>query len=196
MLVHWTKTLVILTHISSLLLFVHATSTDRDPTLDHEYDFIIVGGGTAGLTVADRITQAFPNRQSLMSLHSLHQLSKFVSRAGTVLVVEYGQIANSTPGEFEPPGSPPVAPNFTYQSLPISALNNRSASLVLGKTLGGSSAINGQFFDRGSRYDYDQWAALNAGSDGGIKWDWEGLLPYFRKASFPAWVPDNSRYKC
>lgn len=181
----WTRLLVTLAHINSVQLSVYATSTHRFSDLKDEYDFIIAGGGTAGLTVADRLTQAFPNRQYHEPILPIHRLIVFTSRAGTVLVVEYGEIASSTPGEFEPPESPPIAPSFTYSSLPIAGLNNRSASLVLGKTLGGSSAINGQFFDRGSRHDYDQWAALNADSDDGIKWDWEGLLPYFRKASYP-----------
>ncbi|CAN8100226.1 unnamed protein product [Discula destructiva] len=144
-----------------LLFFLAQASLTLQQPKD-EYDFIIAGGGTAGLTVADRLTQAFPNR--------------------TVLVVEYGEIANSTPGLFEPPGSATDAPTFVYESQPITALNGRTVSVPLGKTLGGSSAVNGQFFDRGSRQDYDQWAAINPGSTNGIRWDWNGLLPYFQKS--------------
>lgn len=103
--------------------------------------------------------------------------------------MEQGDVATSTPGEFEPPASPPVAPIFDYASLPVPAFNNRTATLHLGKTLGGSSAVNGQFFDRGSRHDYDQWAALNEGSDGGINWGWDGLWPYFKKVGSSSYLP-------
>ncbi|KAK9778159.1 putative Glucose-methanol-choline oxidoreductase N-terminal domain-containing protein [Seiridium cardinale] len=124
------------------------------------YDFVIVGGGTAGLTVADRLTEALPNR--------------------TVLVIEYGEIED-TPAYFEPPGTPQFATQFNYTSPPIAALNNRTVNISVGQTVGGSSATNDQVFDRGSRYDYDQWAVLN-GETADIKWDWDGLFPYFKKS--------------
>ncbi|RYO90990.1 hypothetical protein DL763_005161 [Monosporascus cannonballus] len=130
--------------------------------LRKSYDFIIAGAGTTGLTVADRLSAAFPDR--------------------SVLVVEYGDF-DETPGTFDPPGGPPRAPTFEY--LPaVPGINNRTALLWVGKTVGGSSAVNGQFFDRGSRHDYDEWQALaSPSSQNGIKWDWEGLLPYFKKKS-------------
>lgn len=48
-------------------------------------------------------------------------------------------------------------------------------------TVGGSSAVNGQFFDRGSRFDYDDWAKI--GELGEERWDWEGISPFFKKVS-------------
>ena len=55
--------------------------------------------------------------------------------------------------------------------------------MFAGKVVGGSSAVNGQFFDRGSPADYAAWTA--AGSPefdaSGIKWDWDGLFPFFKK---------------
>ncbi|KAK8880077.1 Oxygen-dependent choline dehydrogenase [Apiospora arundinis] len=132
--------------------------------LRKEYDFIIAGGGTAGLTVADRLTAAFPNRN--------------------VLVVEYGDI-EPTPGYFDPPGSPPLATVRNY-SVPVPTLNNRTAELTVGMTVGGSSAVNGQFFDRASRVDYDDWDLLAgdepSGGDAHARWDWDSLFPYFRKS--------------
>ncbi|RYP63255.1 hypothetical protein DL769_007018 [Monosporascus sp. CRB-8-3] len=130
--------------------------------LRKSYDFVVAGAGTTGLTVADRLSAAFPNR--------------------TVLVVEYGDF-DETPGTFDPPGSPPRAPTFFY-SPAVPGLNNRTAILWVGRTVGGSSAVNGQVFDRGSRHDYDDWQALSSpSSPNGIKWDWDGLLPYFKKKS-------------
>ncbi|RYO96713.1 hypothetical protein DL765_011513 [Monosporascus sp. GIB2] len=130
--------------------------------LRESYDFIIAGGGTTGLTVADRLSAAFPDR--------------------SVLVVEYGDFAE-TPGVFDPPGSPPLPPTFAYSPV-VPGINNRTALLWVGKAVGGSSTVNGQVFDRGSRHDYDDWQALASPSpQNGIKWDWEGLLPYFKKKS-------------
>ncbi|RYP73110.1 hypothetical protein DL770_007834 [Monosporascus sp. CRB-9-2] len=130
--------------------------------LRESYDFIIAGAGTTGLTVADRLSAAFPDR--------------------TVLVVEYGDF-DETPGTFDPPGGPPPAPTFGYSPV-VPGLNNRTAALWVGRTVGGSSAVNGQLFDRGCRHDYDDWQALaSPSSQNGIKWDWDGLLPYFRKKS-------------
>lgn len=53
-------------------------------------------------------------------------------------------------------------------------------------TVGGSSAVNGQFFDRGSRFDYDDWAGIGSPEFDGSEetWDWDGILPFFKKVSF------------
>ncbi|KAK8085885.1 hypothetical protein PG997_007156 [Apiospora hydei] len=133
----------------------------RQSELRDEYDFIIAGGGTAGLTVADRLTEAFPDLN--------------------VLVVEYGAI-EATPGFFDPPGSPPLATVMNY-SVPVPTLNGRLADLRIGMTVGGGTAVNGQFFDRASRHDYDDWERLaGEDADGGTRWDWDALLPYFKKS--------------
>ncbi|KAK8115455.1 hypothetical protein PG984_011957 [Apiospora sp. TS-2023a] len=161
-------TLGLIFKAAALIVIVSANAhrfKTHQAELKDEYAFIIAGGGTAGLTVADRLTEAFPDLN--------------------VLVVEYGDI-ESTPGFFEPPGSPPGASNFSY-AVPVPTLNNRSAELWIGATVGGGSAINGQFFDRASRHDYDDWDRLaghplgNDGSDG-ARWDWESLLPYSKKS--------------
>jgi len=96
-------------------------------------------------------------------------------------VVEYGKI-EETPGFFDPPGTPPLATAMTY-SVPVPTLNNRTAELTIGMTVGGSSAVNGQFFDRASRHDYDDWDRLAGEPSGGVeaRWDWDSLLPYFKK---------------
>jgi choline dehydrogenase-like flavoprotein len=51
-------------------------------------------------------------------------------------------------------------------------------------TVGGSSAVNGQFFDRGSKHDYNDWSAIGSPEfdDSGDKWNWEGIFPYFKKS--------------
>ncbi|EAQ92920.1 hypothetical protein CHGG_01155 [Chaetomium globosum CBS 148.51] len=134
------------------------------------YDFVIAGGGTSGLTVADRLTEAFPDK--------------------TVLVVEYGEVENAR-GIFDPPmtiwgGSSNAASGWLLNSTPSPELNNATALVMVGKVVGGSSAINGQFFDRGSRFDYDAWDRLQGGSPEsrmkGINWSWDGIYPFFRKS--------------
>ncbi|KAM7212418.1 GMC oxidoreductase [Rhypophila decipiens] len=127
------------------------------------YDFIILGGGTSGLTVGDRLSEAFP--------------------AKTVLVVEYGDIEYA-PGSFDPPvnwqQSGASVSRWAFNSLPNPAMNNKTAFVAQGQVVGGSSAANGQFFDRGSRHDYDAWAEV--GGDEFRKWNWNGIYPFFKKS--------------
>ena len=104
---------------------------------------------------------------------------------GTVLVVEYGEIRYA-PGVNDPPASGTSASmTFGYESLPIPGLNNRRGSVAVGKVVGGSSAVNGQFFDRGSKHDYNSWKSVGSPDfdNDEDKWDWNGISPFFRKVS-------------
>lgn len=67
---------------------------------------------------------------------------------------------------------------FNITSVPQPELNNRTVSVLLGKAVGGSSAVNGMQAFRGSKVEYDLWAKLGGN---GSTWDWDGLLPYFRR---------------
>jgi choline dehydrogenase-like flavoprotein len=129
----------------------HAQILTRSDDLKAEYDYIIVGGGTSGLTVGDRLTED----------------GKY-----TVLVVEYGYFDNllrrGTDGGRE----------FNITSQPAPALNNRTFPVLVGCVVGGSSTINGQVFLRGTREEYDSWKELGGANS---SWDWNGLLPYFKK---------------
>ncbi|KAF2461190.1 glucose-methanol-choline oxidoreductase [Lineolata rhizophorae] len=126
--------------------------------VDNKYDYIIVGGGTAGLTVADRLTE---------------------DESKSVLVVEFGDIVDDDP-ELKMPqkGNPfPTQYMFNISSVPQTALNSRVGTVQISAIAGGGSAINAMFHDRGSVADYDAWVEL--GNDG---WGWNDLLPYFKKA--------------
>ncbi|KAL2754836.1 hypothetical protein ACRALDRAFT_211543 [Sodiomyces alcalophilus JCM 7366] len=122
-------------------------------SLQPSYDYIVVGGGTSGLTVANRLK--------------------------SVLVVEYGDFADTI--DVTVPFLTTYdqsARLYDMVSVPQVHLGNRTADLRIGNVVGGSSAVNGMAWDRGSAQDYDSWAAL-----GNPGWDWDALLPYFRKSS-------------
>jgi choline dehydrogenase-like flavoprotein len=93
-------------------------------------------------------------------------------------LVEYGRLAQDD--SFMPLYNTP-APEFLYNltSVPQTNVNNRTFPVANGAVVGGGSAVNGQFFDRGSAEDYNNWAKFPG--NGG--WDWEGLYPYFKKGS-------------
>jgi choline dehydrogenase len=136
-------------------LFLHG----RD--VDEQYDYIIVGGGTAGLTVADRLTEDGKN---------------------TVLVVEYGQLSNSASirtvqGGFM--GMSDASLLYNIESVPQTNLQNRTIAVLAGKVVGGSSAVNAMMTIRAAAADYSRWGSFFSDAS---HWSWDGLLPYFKRA--------------
>ncbi|KAK8066654.1 GMC oxidoreductase [Apiospora hydei] len=129
------------------------------------YDYVIVGGGTSGLTVADRLTE---------------------DGKVTVLVIENGPLPDSDDvtevrGGFGGFSSPYF---YRIQSAPQPELHNSSYPVLVGNAVGGSSAVNAMMTVRGTSEDYDRWSLLYRGGGSGrtSPWGWDGLLPYFRKA--------------
>ncbi|KAF5011439.1 hypothetical protein FDECE_2459 [Fusarium decemcellulare] len=126
--------------------------------LQKAYDYVVVGGGASGLTVANRLTE---------------------NPAVTVLVVEAGDFdANedfvTIPGLAGGAVGTKYDWNLTYVA--SESLNGRNVSIPQGKVVGGSTKLNRMVFDRGSASDYDRWAEL-----GNKGWDWNTLLPFFKK---------------
>jgi choline dehydrogenase-like flavoprotein len=70
---------------------------------------------------------------------------------------------------------------FNITSQPNPELNGRSFSVGIGCAVGGSSCVNGQVMLRGTREEYDAWEEL--GGPGSSTWNWDGLLPYFKKVT-------------
>ncbi len=122
------------------------------------YDYIIVGAGSAGSVLAARLTE---------------------NPRVTVLLLEAGP-KDTNPWIHIPIGVAKTirnkSVNWLYSTRPDSATSNRAIPLPRGKVLGGSSSINGHVVTRGQPEDYDAWAA-----EGNPGWDFESLLPYFRK---------------
>ncbi|KAI9891956.1 MAG: hypothetical protein M1814_002150 [Vezdaea aestivalis] len=136
----------------------YVRTVSREVAQNQTYDFIIVGGGTSGLTVADRLTE---NPQT------------------TVLVIEYGPLDNGEPA-VQVPGLLNLTSSpyfFDLKSAPQAGLNNGSFMVPAAAVVGGGTIVNGMFFDRGSAADYNAWTELGA-----VGWGWTDLLPYFIKS--------------
>ncbi|MCF4165637.1 choline dehydrogenase [Zavarzinia compransoris] len=129
-----------------------------------EFDYVIVGGGSAGCVLANRLSADSRNRVCLIEAGS---------GKSSILVKWPGMFGMNMLNHRH---------NWAFNSLPNPATGGRSHFLPRGKGLGGSSAINAMVYIRGDASDYDTWA--QAGNRG---WAYDDVLPYFRKAE------DNSR---
>jgi len=137
---------------------------------EESFDYVIVGAGSAGCVLADRLTQ---------------------DGAYTVLVLEYGGSDHSLYIQMPAALSIPMNMdkyNWGYHTEPEPGLGGRRLHTPRGKVLGGSSSINGMVFARGNPQDFERWQ-----EEGAAGWGYRHVLPYFRRAEHRAEGADEYR---
>jgi len=123
-----------------------------------DYDYIIVGAGSAGCVLANRLTADGRHTALLLEAgppDNYPWIHVPIGYAKTMFHTRY---------------------NWCFYTEPDPGMNGRKIYWPRGKTLGGSSAINGLIYVRGQREDYDRWAA-----EGNVGWSYDEVLPYFKR---------------
>ena len=128
-------------------------------TLADEYDYIIIGAGSAGCVLANRLSASGSNRVLLIEAGPLDRNPWIHVPLG------YGKLFND------------ATVNWRYKTEPQRELHGRQILQPRGKVVGGSSSINGLVYVRGQRNDFDHWRDL--GNEG---WGWNDVLPYFKRS--------------
>ncbi|MFN3209357.1 MAG: GMC family oxidoreductase [Roseovarius sp.] len=124
-----------------------------------EYDFIVVGAGSAGCVLANRLSES--GRHSVLLLEAGGSDLNF----WIWMPIGYGKT-------FYRPGV-----NWMYRTEPDPNTNGRVSYWPRGKVMGGSSSINAMVYVRGQPEDFEEWKAM-----GNPGWGWDDVLPYFRKS--------------
>ncbi len=137
-----------------------------------EYDFVIVGGGSAGSALANRLSADPGNRVLVLEAGRKDSLWDVFVHMPAALTIPIGS-------RFY---------DWKYESEPEPWMGGRRVYHARGKLLGGSSSINGMIFQRGNPLDYERWAA----DEGMGSWDYAHCLPYFKRMeNCTAAAPDD-----
>ena len=124
-----------------------------------EFDYVIVGGGSAGCVLASRLSEDPEVTVCLLEAGPADKSVLIHCPAGLAVLAKNG------------------AANWAFQTVPQPGLNGRRGYQPRGKVLGGSSSVNAMIYLRGQPRDYDDWAA-----QGNAGWSWAEVLPYFKRA--------------
>ena len=136
----------------------------------NEFDYIVVGAGSSGCVLANRLSADSQNR---------------------VLLIEAGGSDRSLFVQMPTALAYPMASkrfNWGYDSDPEPALDGRKISCPRGKGLGGSSSINGMVYVRGNAHDFEEWE-----QQGATGWGYRDCLPYFKRAE--SWIHGADEYR-
>lgn len=132
-------------------------------------DYVIVGAGSAGCVLANRLTESGEFKVVLLEAggddRPLREPSQFMSNMLIHIPIGFGKTLND----------PKV--NWLYETEVDEGSGGRKHKWPKGKVLGGSSSINGMLYVRGQAADFDGWAQMGAQG-----WSWDDVLPYFRKS--------------
>lgn len=123
------------------------------------FDYIVVGGGSAGCVLASRLSEDADVSVCLLEAGGPDSSVLIHAPVGVVTML------------------PTKINNWAFETIPQKGLNGRRGYQPRGKTLGGSSSTNAMLYVRGNKWDYDNWAEL--GNDG---WSYKEVLPYFKKS--------------
>jgi choline dehydrogenase len=123
------------------------------------FDYIIVGAGSSGAVLANRLSADPAVRVCLIEAGRKDRSALISIPLGLIVLAKDKRH------------------NWLYNSAPQAGMNGQQISIPRGKVLGGSSAINGMVYIRGHRADYDTWAEA-----GCVGWDYDSVLPYFKRS--------------
>ncbi|MFM9977100.1 MAG: GMC family oxidoreductase, partial [Sphingomonadaceae bacterium] len=132
--------------------------------MSEEFDYVIVGAGTAGCVLANRLTEDGKTTVLLLEAGG-SDMSIWIQ-----MPIGYGRTFFDR------------RINWMYDTEPVAALGGRRSYWPRGKVIGGSGSINAMVYVRGQPHDFDDWKAL-----GNPGWGWDDVLPYFKKSEDFDW---------